>query len=109
MGGTRGDGKSPKDLLSYIDGIENIVVVRAQGSGGASQGGEGASSLFRIYPKAGADPRGDIAKVIATANDMELLQLTPERASLEEVFRKLTQGVRPDPATAGGAPASENA
>ena len=32
----------------------------------------------------------DIAKVIATASDMELLQLSLERASLEDVFRKLT-------------------
>jgi ABC-2 type transport system ATP-binding protein len=89
IGGTRGGGQAPKDLLAYIDGIESVTDIRQPGSGGPYR--SETTSLLRVYPKDGVDPRGDIAKVIATASDMELLQLTPERASLEDVFRKLTQ------------------
>ncbi len=86
VGGSRGGGNAPKDLLAYVDGIASVDFVPQGGTGG---------SLYRVFPKAGVDPRGDIAKVIATANDMELLQLTPEKASLEEVFRKLTRTAPP--------------
>ena len=48
-----------------------------------------------VIAKKGADPRADIGKVLGTATDMELLQLTPERASLEDVFRKLTMTAAP--------------
>ena len=48
------------------------------------------ATTFKIIAKAGSDPRGDIARVIATAQGMDLLQLTPQTLSLESVFRKLT-------------------
>ena len=48
------------------------------------------AQLFRISAAKGQDPRGDIARVIASADGMDLLQLSQEQASLEEVFRKLT-------------------
>jgi ABC-2 type transport system ATP-binding protein len=85
VGGNRGDASAPKDLLGLIDGIERVEVLGKEGTGG---------TRFRVFAKAGHDPRGDIARVLATANDMELLQLTPERASLEDVFRKLTTTTR---------------
>ncbi len=82
VGGPLGNDKAPKDLLGLIDGIERVDVL----------GREGGGARFKVIAKAGADPRADIAKVLATARDMELLQLTPERASLEDVFRRLTGG-----------------
>jgi ABC-2 type transport system ATP-binding protein len=81
VGGARGDGESPKHLLQGLDGIERIDVLGKQQNGG---------TRFRVLARAGHDPRGDIARIIATANDMDLLQLSTERASLEDVFRKLT-------------------
>jgi ABC-2 type transport system ATP-binding protein len=80
VGGARGDDSAPKMLLTGLDGIERIDVIAR----------DAGSTRFRVVAKAGADPRGDIARVLATAKDIDLLQLTQERASLEEVFRKLT-------------------
>ena len=81
VGGPRGDSVAPKNLISGLDGIDRIDVLGKEVGGG---------TRFRVIAKGGIDPRGDIARVLATAADMELLQLTPERASLEDVFRKLT-------------------
>jgi ABC-2 type transport system ATP-binding protein len=80
VGGVRGDDKTPKSLLSHIDGIERVEVV----------GREAGATRYRITAKAGADPRGDIARVLVTDDGIDLLQLSQERASLEDVFRKLT-------------------
>ena len=89
VGGSRGDATAPKDLMLMLDGIDHIDVLGREGSGG---------TRFRVVAKKGADPRADIGKVLGTATDMELLQLTPERASLEDVFRKLTMTAAPAPA-----------
>ena len=48
------------------------------------------ATTYRILVKPGIDPRGDIARVIATADGMDLLSLSMDKASLEDVFRKLT-------------------
>jgi len=80
LGGPRSDGDTPKQLLTHVDGIESIQAL----------GKEGGGARYRIIAKVGADPRADIAKVLVTANDLELLQLTPTKVSLEDVFRKLT-------------------
>ena len=87
IGGSRGNDTDPLGLLRHIDGIEDI---KALVTSGWSLSDRPKATQFRIVVKAGADPRGDIARVIATASGMDLLQMTPETASLEDVFRKLT-------------------
>ena len=66
-------------MIRLIDGIAD-----------ASQLSGGETPRLRITAKAGADPRGDIARVLATADGVDLLQLSNEKANLEDVFRKLT-------------------
>jgi ABC-2 type transport system ATP-binding protein len=87
IGGRRGNDVDPLQLLRHIDGIEDVRAIK---TGDWSLSDRPRATTFRVLAKAGADPRGDIARVIATAEGMDLLQLTPEKASLEEVFRKLT-------------------
>jgi ABC-2 type transport system ATP-binding protein len=87
IGGARGNDSDPMALLRRIEGIEEIKTVHTSDW---SLSDRPRATVFRIIAKAGVDPRGDIARVIATAEGMDLLQLTPERASLESVFRKLT-------------------
>jgi ABC-2 type transport system ATP-binding protein len=87
IGGTRGNDTEPLGLLKQIDGIESI---KAMKTSDWSLSDRPRATTFKIIAKAGCDPRGDIARVIATANGMDLLQLTPQTASLEAVFRKLT-------------------
>jgi ABC-2 type transport system ATP-binding protein len=84
VGGPRGNAEAPKALMSHIDSIDEIHVLGAEGGG----------MRFRVVAKPGLDPRADIARVVSTASDMELLQLTAERASLEDVFRRLTSAGR---------------
>jgi ABC-2 type transport system ATP-binding protein len=91
IGGRRGNDVDPLNLLRHIDGIEDV---RAISTGEWSLSDRPRATTFRITAKAGTDPRGDIARVIATADGMDLLQLTTEKASLEEVFRKLTTGAQ---------------
>ncbi|HEY1587312.1 MAG TPA: AAA family ATPase, partial [Polyangia bacterium] len=87
IGGSRGNDTDPLSLLRHIDGIEDI---KAIDTSGWSLSDRPRATKFRIVAKPGVDPRGDIARVIATASGMDLLQMTPETASLEDVFRKLT-------------------
>lgn len=87
IGGKRGNDTDPLGLLRQIDGIEEVKAIN---SSGWSLSDRPRATQFRIVAKAGIDPRGDIARVIATADGMDLLQMTPETASLEDVFRKLT-------------------
>jgi ABC-2 type transport system ATP-binding protein len=87
IGGARGNDTDPLGLLRHIDGIEEIKAIN---SSGWSLSDRPRAAQFRIVAKPGADPRGDIARVIATASGMDLLQMTPEKASLEDIFRKLT-------------------
>ena len=87
VGGERGNDAAPLELLRLIDGIDEVKAIH---SNDWSLSDRPRATLFRVTCKPGMDPRGDIAKVIATASGMELLQLTPEKASLEDVFRKLT-------------------
>jgi ABC-2 type transport system ATP-binding protein len=87
IGGRRGNDTDPMGLLQRIDGVESV---KALNSSGWSLSDRPRATQFRITAKAGTDPRGDIARVIATADGMDLLQMTPEKASLEDVFRKLT-------------------
>jgi ABC-2 type transport system ATP-binding protein len=89
IGGRRGNDQDPLQLLRHVDGIEDVRAVHV---GEWSLSDRPRATTFKIIAKAGADPRGDIARVIATAEGMDLLQLTPSKASLEEVFRKLTTG-----------------
>jgi len=89
IGGRRGNDQDPLQLLRHIDGIEDV---RAITVGDWSLSDRPRATTFKVIAKAGVDPRGDIARVIATADGMDLLQLTTEKASLEEVFRKLTTG-----------------
>jgi len=67
------------DMIRHIEGIGEAVIV---------SGGE--VPRFRVTAKPGAEIRGDIARVVATADGVDLLQLTQEKANLEDVFRKLT-------------------
>jgi ABC-2 type transport system ATP-binding protein len=87
IGGARGNDTAPLGLLRMIDGIEDVHAVKTTDW---SLSDRPRATVFRVLAKPGHDPRGDIARVIATAEGMDLLQLTPERASLESVFRKLT-------------------
>jgi ABC-2 type transport system ATP-binding protein len=87
IGGARGNDQEPLNLMKRIDGVEEVKAVTASDW---SLSDRPRSTTFKVTAKAGIDPRGDIARVIATANGMDLLQLTPEKASLEDVFRKLT-------------------
>jgi ABC-2 type transport system ATP-binding protein len=91
IGGRRGNDVDPLQLLRHIDGIEDVRAIQV---GEWSLSDRPRSTTFKITAKPGVDPRGDIARVIATADGMDLLQLTPEKASLEEVFRKLTTGAQ---------------
>src|SRR5262249_54432650 len=86
VGGRRGNDQDPLQPLRHIDGIEDV---RAITVGDWSLSDRPRATTFKVIAKKGADPRGDIARVIATAEGMDLLQLSPEKASLEEVFRKL--------------------
>jgi ABC-2 type transport system ATP-binding protein len=87
IGGARGNDQDPLALLRRIDGIEDVKALTASDW---SLSDRPRATTFRVTAKTGCDPRGDIARVIATAQGMDLLQLTPEKASLEDVFRKLT-------------------
>jgi ABC-2 type transport system ATP-binding protein len=87
VGGARGNDVDPLQLLRRIDGIEDVRAIK---TGEWSLSDRPRATTFRITAKAGVDPRGDIARVIATADGMDLLQLSHEKASLEDVFRKLT-------------------
>jgi ABC-2 type transport system ATP-binding protein len=87
IGGARGNDTEPLNLIKQIDGIESV---KAMKTSEWSLSDRPRATSFKIIAKAGADPRGDIARVIATATGMDLLQLTPQTASLEAVFRKLT-------------------
>src|SRR5581483_6538760 len=87
IGGARGNDTEPMELLRHIEGVEEV---KAMVVSDWSLSDRPRATTFRVTAKAGADPRGDIARVIATANGMDLLQLTPEKANLEDVFRKLT-------------------
>ena len=87
IGGSRGNESDPLALLRHIDGIEEVKAINTSGW---SLSDRPKATQFRVVAKSGVDPRGDIARVIATAAGMDLLQMTPEKASLEDVFRKLT-------------------
>ncbi len=87
IGGARGNESDPMALLRHIDGIEEVKAINTSGW---SLSDRPKATQFRVVAKSGVDPRGDIARVIATAQGMDLLQMTPEKASLEDVFRKLT-------------------
>ncbi len=87
IGGARGNDTEPMGLLKQIDGIESV---KAMKTSEWSLSDRPRATMFKVVAKPGHDPRGDIARVIATANGMDLLQLTPQTASLESVFRKLT-------------------
>jgi ABC-2 type transport system ATP-binding protein len=87
IGGRRGNDQDPLGLLQKIEGIDEVKAINTSGW---SLSDRPRATQFRIVAKAGVDPRGDIARVIATAEGMDLLQMTPEKASLEDVFRKLT-------------------
>jgi ABC-2 type transport system ATP-binding protein len=87
IGGKRGNDQDPLQLLKRIDGIDDVKAIHAADW---SLSDTPRATTFKVIAKPGADPRGDIARVIATAEGMDLLQLTPAKASLEEVFRKLT-------------------
>jgi ABC-2 type transport system ATP-binding protein len=87
VGGRRGNDKDPLELIRRVDGVaQAIAVPGAAGQDSAHNG----STMFRITVQKGQDPRGDIARVIASADGMDLLRLAQEQASLEDVFRKLT-------------------
>src|SRR5262249_51064857 len=85
--GRGGNDQDPLGLLQRMEGVEEVKAIN---SSGWSLSDRPRATQFRIVPKAGVDPRGDIARVIATAEGMDLLAMTPEKASLEDVFRKLT-------------------
>jgi ABC-2 type transport system ATP-binding protein len=87
IGGPRGNDTDPLNLLRRIEGIEEVKAINTSGW---SLSDRPRATQFRVVAKPGVDPRGDIARVIATAEGMDLLQMTPEKASLEDVFRKLT-------------------
>jgi ABC-2 type transport system ATP-binding protein len=87
IGGSRGNDTEPLNLMKQIDGIDSVKAIKV---GDWSLSDRPRATTFKIIAKAGHDPRGDIARVIATAQGMDLLQLTPQTASLESVFRKLT-------------------
>ena len=89
IGGRRGNDHDPLTLLMCIDGIEDVRAIKTNDW---SLSDQPRATTFKVLCKTGADPRGDIARVIATADGMDLLQLTPEKASLEDIFRKLTTG-----------------
>jgi ABC-2 type transport system ATP-binding protein len=92
VGGKRGNDVDPLGLLKKIEGIDEVRVLHTSDW---SLSDKPRATTFRVQPKTGADPRGDIARVIATAEGMDLLQLRSESASLEDVFRKLTTGAQP--------------
>jgi ABC-2 type transport system ATP-binding protein len=87
IGGSRGNDSDPLALLRRIEGVEEVKVISTSEW---SLSDRPRATTFRITAKSGADLRGDIARVIATADGMDLLGLSVERASLEDVFRKLT-------------------
>ncbi len=87
VGGVRGNDQDPLVLLRHIEGIDEIKTIK---TADWSLSDRPRATTFRVTAKPGVDPRGDIARVIATAQGMDLLQLTPEKASLEDIFRKLT-------------------
>jgi ABC-2 type transport system ATP-binding protein len=87
IGGARGNDTDPLSLLRHIDGIEEVKAITTSGW---SLSDRPRATQFRVVAKPGVDPRGDIARVIATADGMDLLQMIAEKASLEDVFRKLT-------------------
>jgi ABC-2 type transport system ATP-binding protein len=87
IGGARGNDQDPLNLLKHIEGIDEVHAIKTNEW---SLSDRPRATTFRVTAKPGADPRGDIARVIATASGMDLLQLTPEKASLEDIFRKLT-------------------
>ncbi len=89
VGGERGTAAEAAALLGYVEGIDEVQVLAPAAHGSTASAGATSVSL-RVVAKAGCDPRGDIARVIATAQGMDLLGLSAERATLEAVFRTLT-------------------
>lgn len=91
VGGERANADDPASLIRHVEGVDEVHALAADTVDGLGLG----SMIFRVTARPGIDPRSDIARVIATAKGMDLLQLTPERASLEDVFRQLTTSASP--------------
>lgn len=83
LGGPRADSDFPIDLLKKIEGVSDAWVKEKPTA-------ERKTVLIGVNADAKSDPRGDIARVLASSDDLELLQLSQQKASLEEVFRTLT-------------------
>ena len=83
LGGPRAASDFPVDLLKKIDGVHDAWVKEQPNA-------ERPSVLIGVTAEPGKDPRGDIARVLASSDELELLQLLAQKASLEDVFRKLT-------------------
>ena len=83
LGGKRANSDFPIDLLKKIEGVQDAWIKEKPTA-------ERDSVLIGVTADAGRDPRGDIARVLVSCDELELLQLLAQKASLEEVFRKLT-------------------
>lgn len=68
--------------LSSTDGVESVSLKKS-----AADVAEGAP--FEVISKPGADPRGAISAAIV-GSGWELIELRPERSSLEDIFVRVT-------------------
>jgi ABC-2 type transport system ATP-binding protein len=84
----RGADGSARDALAAIAGVSEVVA-----TGGSDRG----PGCFRVEHAAAADPREAIFH-LAVAKGWVLTALTPERATLEDVFVRLTTREAAEPA-----------
>jgi ABC-2 type transport system ATP-binding protein len=77
----RGPEAELRAALERVEGISSVRPVQQDGAGEAHR--------FLVVAQAGADPRAAIFKM-AAQRSFVLTELARERASLEDVFRKLT-------------------
>ena len=83
----RTDSAAAQMILESIDGIEDVQIVR----------GENGGTLLTITPVSGIDLRESLFFAFASAG-APILEMSRERATLEDVFLELTQG-QPDEET----------
>ena len=88
------------ELRALLEKVDGVAVVRAVADDGEPQTGVGPRR-FVVLAKAGADPRAAIFEM-AMERRITLTELARERASLEDVFRKLTGSDKAAPAPADG-------
>ncbi len=104
--GFKGD---PPDAAQVLAGLPGVASARAAAVPGAAAGAAAGSTLYTVECAGDTDPREEIFRA-AVARGWVLLELVRDRASLEDVFVRLTtRDAAPAPVEGGDEEAGEEA